>query len=153
LFIIQVGFPAFLGESDWIVILMTMDAAYFKGVSLGIIDLGFGFPIEAFRIFKPFGVNITCTCFGFFHQVTFPMRGQMAVYAMDTYASLIVVVGREFPALGGMRMDVAGSAIIISGCEYNRFVSKENKQCGHNCSGQEEDPAPFFTFLSHNQNR
>jgi hypothetical protein len=131
-FVVEVGLSSLLGQSQRIVILVTVDAGSLKGVSLGMLDLTFGFPIETFRVFEPFCPYIAGAGFRFFDQIPFAMGWKMAVHTIDRYAPLVIVVGGEFPAVCGMRMDVTGSAIIVGGCFYYYLVTQEDKQCGHN---------------------
>jgi hypothetical protein len=63
----------------------------------------------------------------------------------------IVHMGGAFPALGRMRMNVAGCTIFIGGSFHYRFVTQEDEQGCNKHSGQEQPSARFISFPSHNQ--
>jgi hypothetical protein len=68
---------------------------------------------------------------------------------MDTPG--IVVVGRAFPALGRMGMNMAGIAILVGGCFYYCFVAQKNNQACKDHPEQEYPSALFISLSSHNQ--
>jgi hypothetical protein len=150
-FVIEMCLTTLPGEPEGVVVLVTVDAGGLKHMTPGIIDLGFCFPVKACRIFKGIGPYIANPGFGLLQQVAISMGREVTIHAMHMDAPGIVVVGRAFPALGRVRMNMAGIAIFIGGCYYYCLVAQKDKQGSKDHPKQEYPSALFISLSSHNQ--
>jgi hypothetical protein len=144
--VIQVGFPPFLRQSQGEIVLVAMDTRGFIRMSLCILDLGFGFPVKAFGILKEFAPYIPHPGFDFLCQIPFSMGREVAIHTVDVDPTFVVVVGRKFPALRAVRVDVARGAKFIGGGCGDRFTSKEDDKGSDYGSSEEGPPCSFSSF-------
>jgi hypothetical protein len=107
---------------------MAFDARGFAYMAFGKLNLRFGFPIETGRVFEKFTPDIANSCFGFLGQVTFSMWRKMTVHAIYLDARFIVIMGRAFPTLGRLGMDMTGGTIIVRRCFDNQSLTGKNEQ-------------------------
>jgi hypothetical protein len=128
LLVIKMSSQSVFTQAQGIIICMAFDTGAFKSVIFCIVDLGLGFPVNAFRIFKPHGPNIPDTGFDFFWQISFTMWRQVTINAVYLDSPLVIVVRRELPALVRVGVNMARFTVFVFRCMYNGFVSKENQK-------------------------
>ncbi len=112
-------FTSLIGQTKWIVVLVTVDARTFKVMTFCMFNLRLGLPVKTGRVLKPIGPYIANTGLCLLYQVSFAMGRQMAVHTMYIYAMGVIMVGGEFPALSRVGMYVTrGAKFIAGGCGY-----------------------------------
>jgi hypothetical protein len=92
--VIKVGFPPFLRQSQGEIVLVAMDTRGLIGMSLCILDLGFGFPVKAFGILKEFAPYIPHPGFGFLCQISFSVGREVTIHTVDMDPMFVVIVRR-----------------------------------------------------------